>query len=126
MKQIINSEKAAKPIGPYNQAVMAGDTLYISGQIALDAGSGNLVNATVEEEVHQVMKNLGYVLAEAGLKFENVVKSTIFLKSMGDFPVVNQIYGSYFASTFPARETVEVSGLPKDVRVEISVIAVKD
>ena len=125
MKKIIKTPKAPAPIGPYNQAVLAGNTLYVSGQIALDPATGELLNGSIEEETHLVMKNLEAVLAAAGADFPQVVKSTIFVKDMGQFAQINQVYGAYFdADTAPARETVEVANLPKYVNVEISVIAV--
>ncbi|KAG4069339.1 hypothetical protein HA402_012192 [Bradysia odoriphaga] len=123
-KQIINTNSAPAPIGPYNQSVKAGNTLYVSGQIALDPVSGELIKSGIVDETHQVMKNIQAILTAAGVGFENVVKSTIFLTDMKTFPQVNEVYGSYFSSDFPARETVQVSGLPKGVDVEISVIAV--
>ena len=123
-KQIINSVDAPAPIGPYSQAVKHGNTLYISGQIALDAKTGNLVGGDIKAETHQVMKNLKAILSAAGLDFTHVVKSSIFVKDLGDFAAINETYGEYFKSNPPARETVEVSRLPKDVRVEISCIAV--
>jgi 2-iminobutanoate/2-iminopropanoate deaminase len=104
---------------------MAGNTLYISGQIALDAQSGNLINESIEAETHQVMKNLQAILATAGMGFSDVAKCTIFVKDLNNFGKINEIYGSYFPLNPPARETVEVSRLPKDVNVEISAIAVK-
>lgn len=126
MKQIIVTKGAPEPIGPYSQAVLHGNTLYVSGQIGIDPESGNLVQKDVDSETRRVMKNLEAVLSEAGMNFSNVVKCTIFLKDMEDFKKINKIYGSYFDPvTAPARETVEVSRLPKDVRVEISCIAVK-
>ena len=124
MLTVITSSGAPAPIGPYSQAVLANGILFVSGQIALDPSSGNLVNSSIESETHQVMKNLGAILAEAGLNFSNVVKCTIFVKDLGNFAAINEIYGSYFGSNPPARETVEVSRLPKDVQVEISCIAV--
>lgn len=121
MKKIIYTEKAPAPIGPYSQAVLAGNTLYVSGQIALElAASGDL-----KAEAQKVMENLGSILSEAGMTYENIVKSSIFLKNMDDFGLVNEVYGSYFTEMPPARETVQVARLPKDVNVEISVIAVK-
>ncbi|MEP3389126.1 MAG: RidA family protein [Reichenbachiella sp.] len=123
MKQIINSSKAPAPIGPYSQAVKAGSTLYISGQIPIDQASGNLVSGSIEEETKQVMKNLSYILEEAGLTFNDVLKCSIFVSDMGTFTQVNSVYGEYFGDNPPARETVEVSGLPKGVNVEISCIA---
>lgn len=125
MKQIINTTKAPSPIGPYNQAVLINDVLYVSGQIGINPETNDLVLNSIEEESHQVMKNLKAVLAEVGYSFNNIVKTTIFLTDMGLFPKVNEIYGSYFTSDFPARETVAVAGLPKGVNVEISVIAYK-
>jgi len=124
-KQIIFSEEAPAPIGPYSQAVKAGNTLYVSGQIPLDAASGELINENITEETHAVMKNLEAVLRAAGFGFEDVVKCTIFIKDMGQFGTINEAYGQYFKSNPPARETVEVSRLPKDVNVEISCVAVK-
>ncbi|WP_231460448.1 MULTISPECIES: RidA family protein [unclassified Pedobacter] len=125
MKQIINTTNAPAPIGPYNQAVMAGNFLFVSGQVAINPENGELNMPNIEEETHQVMRNLKSVLLEAGLTLDNVVKSSIFLTDMGNFAAVNEIYGKYFTSDFPARETVQVSALPKNVNVEISVIAVK-
>ena len=123
MKKIINTTQAPAPIGPYNQAIQAGGVLYISGQIAINPQTNNLVLESIEKETHQVMNNLKAVLSEAGLSFDNIVKTTIFLSDMSLFPVVNEIYGSYFSKDFPARETVAVAGLPKGVNVEISGIA---
>ncbi len=126
MKQIIVTKGAPEPIGPYSQAILHGNTLYVSGQIAIDPELGNLVKKDIESETRRVMKNLGAVLAEAKMDFSNVVKCTIFIKDMDDFKKINKVYGSYFDPvTAPARETVEVARLPKDVRVEISCIAVK-
>lgn len=122
-KQIINTADAPAPIGPYNQSVKAGNLLFISGQIALVPGTGELLMATVEEETHQVMKNLRAILKEAGTDFNAVAKTTIFLSDMSLFAQVNEVYGSYFSADFPARETVAVKGLPKGVNVEISMIA---
>jgi 2-iminobutanoate/2-iminopropanoate deaminase len=125
-KQIIKTKNAPAPIGPYNQAVAFGNMLFISGQIALDAATGTLIQGDVKAETVKVMDNLQAILAEAGMTFENVLKTTIFLMDMGDFAQVNEIYGSYLAeATAPARETVQVSGLPKGVKVEISMIAGK-
>lgn len=126
MKKIISTPNAPAPIGPYNQAIFAGDTLYISGQIPLDPKSGELVSGDIATETKMVMSNLEAILTEAGLTFENVVKSSIFLSDMGSFGAVNEVYGSYFnEETAPARETVEVANLPKYVNVEISMIALK-
>lgn len=125
MKKIINTPNAPAPIGPYNQAVMTGDMLFISGQVALVPCTGDLANADLTEEANQVMKNLKAILTEAGMDFSHVVKTTIFLSDMSLFGAVNEIYGSYFTSDYPARETVAVKGLPKNVNVEISMIASK-
>lgn len=124
MHQIIKTKNAPAPIGPYNQAVKAGNTIYVSGQIAFIPNTDTLVLDSIEEETHQVMKNMGAVLEEAGAKFIDVVKCSIFVKNMGDFARINAVYGEYFIVNPPARETVEVSGLPKNVNVEISCIAV--
>ena len=124
MKKIIKTEKAPMPIGPYNQAVIAGNYIFISGQIALNPKNGELITGEIKKETAQVMGNLKAILSEASLTFENVVKTTIFLSSMDDFSSVNEVYGSYLnESTAPARETVEVSKLPVGVNVEISMIA---
>ena len=125
MKKIIKTEKAPKPIGPYNQAVIAGNYMFMSGQIALNPKTGDLILNNIVDETVQVMENLKAVLDEANLSFENVVKTTIFLSSMDDFKSVNEVYGSYLTNdTAPARETVEVSKLPVGVNVEISMIAI--
>ncbi len=124
-KNVIFSPNAPAPIGPYSQAIQAGNMLFVSGQIAIQQSSGTLITANIEDEAHQVMKNLHEVLKIASFDFAHVVKTTIFLKDMNNFPKVNAVYGSYFSSDPPARETVEVSRLPKDVNVEISCIAVK-
>ncbi len=123
--KIINTSNAPAPIGPYSQAVLAGNLLFISGQVALKPGSGELAMADIIEETHQVMQNLKAILTEAAMDFGNVVKTTIFLSDMNLFGQVNEIYGKYFNSTFPARETIAVKGLPKNVNVEISMIAAK-
>ena len=126
MKKIINTSKAPAPIGPYNQAVLVGETLYISGQIPMNPKSGELISGDIKEETKQSMENLKAILHEAGMTFENVVKSSIFLNDMNQFADVNEVYSSYFDSeTAPARETVEVANLPKFVNVEISMIAVR-
>lgn len=125
MKKIIQTEQAPAPIGPYNQAVEVNNLLFVSGQIALDPVSGNLVNETLEQEATQVLKNVSAILDAAGYTFKDIVKTTIFLSDMAHFAKVNEIYGSYFEADFPARETVAVAGLPKNVNVEISVIASK-
>jgi 2-iminobutanoate/2-iminopropanoate deaminase len=122
-KQIIITGNAPAPIGPYNQAVRSGNLLFISGQICLNPATGQLKNADLQEETHQVMNNLKAILQEAGASFSNVVKTTIFLTDMNRFSEVNEIYGKYFTDAFPARETVQVSALPRFVNVEISMIA---
>ena len=123
MKKIINTPNAPAPIGPYSQAVLNNDTLYVSGQIAIDPSTGNLVEGSIEEETLQVMKNLEAILKAADLDFSNVLKCSIFISNMGDFGKINEVYGQYFQENPPARETVEVSVLPKNVNVEISCIA---
>jgi 2-iminobutanoate/2-iminopropanoate deaminase len=126
MKTIIYTEKAPAPIGPYNQAVLSGNTLYTSGQIALNPATMELVIETIELETKQVMENMKAVLEAAGMTFENVVKTTIFIMDMNDFGAINTVYGSYFnKKTAPARETVQVACLPKNVNVEISMVAVQ-
>jgi 2-iminobutanoate/2-iminopropanoate deaminase len=122
-KQIINTGDAPAPIGPYNQAVRAGNLLFISGQICLDPATGQLKNSDLQEETHQVMHNLKAILQAAGATFSSVVKTTIFLTDMNRFSEVNEIYGKYFSDAFPARETVQVSALPRFVNVEVSMIA---
>lgn len=130
-KEIMNTAAAPAPIGPYNQAVFAGDLLFISGQVALDPATGAFLNETVAQEAHQVMKNLEAILMHSGLGFQHVIKTTIFLSDMSLFAEVNQIYAGYFdgvsngQNVYPARETVAVKGLPKDARVEISMIAAR-
>lgn len=126
MKKIINTPNAPAPIGPYNQAVLTGNTLYTSGQIALNPATGELVLDSIKIETKQVMENMKAVLKAAEMTFENVVKTSIFISNMNDFTEINEVYGSYFNSeTAPARETVEVANLPKFVNVEISMIAIK-
>ena len=125
MKSIIYTNRAPEPIGPYSQAVLTGNMLFISGQIPIDPATNQLVTGSIGDEARQVMKNLEALLSASGLSFESVVKATIFLSDMNHFAEVNEIYGSYFISNFPARETVAVLGLPKNVNVEISMIAVK-
>ena len=124
MKTIIETSNAPAPIGPYSQAVKVGNTYYVSGQIAINPMTGVLVTDKLEAETRQVMANIGAILSSQGLSYEHIAKTSIFLKNMDDFGQVNSVYGSYFKSDFPARETVEVARLPKDVNVEISVIAV--
>jgi 2-iminobutanoate/2-iminopropanoate deaminase len=124
-KEAVLSKNAPQPIGPYSQAIRSGSLLFCSGQIALDPATGQVVAPTdVEVQTRKLMENLGAVLQAGGASFDEVVKTTIFLKSMGDFPKVNEIYGSFFKGTPPARSTVEVSRLPKDVLVEVEAIAV--
>lgn len=126
MKKIITTTKAPAPIGPYNQAVLTGNTLYTSGQIAINPENNELVLENIKAETTQVMNNLKAVLQAADMTFENVIKSTIFISNMDDFVNINEVYGSYFDdATAPARETVQVARLPKNVNVEISVIAIK-
>lgn len=125
MKKIIKTENAPAPIGAYNQAVLSGNTLYISGQIGLNPVNGELLTSNISEETEQVMRNLKAILQEAGMAFENVVKSSIFISDMNNFSEINAVYSKYFEEeTAPARETVEVANLPKFVNVEISMIAI--
>ena len=126
MKKIIKTSKAPAPIGPYNQAIIVDNTLYVSGQIALEPKTMEIVNQNIDSETNQVMKNISEILKAADMDFTNVVKTTIFLVDIRDFAAINEIYGSYFDhKTAPARETVQVAKLPKNVRVEISVIAIR-
>ena len=126
-KQIINTPSAPAPIGPYNQGVRMGDMLFISGQICIDPATGKLNNQDIQQETHQVMHNLRAILEASDMSFHHVVKTSIFITDMNRFSEVNEVYGKYFDSnsTFPARETVQVSALPKFVNVEISMIAIK-
>jgi 2-iminobutanoate/2-iminopropanoate deaminase len=123
MKTIITTKNAPNPIGPYSQAVKSGNMIYVSGMVAKDPATGNMVTGNIKEETKKVMENIRGVLVEAGSKLDNIVKTTIFLTSMDDFAQVNEVYGSFFKDTFPARETVQVSRLPLNVNIEISVIA---
>jgi 2-iminobutanoate/2-iminopropanoate deaminase len=125
MKTVINTKNAPAPIGPYSQAVMVNDMLFVSGQVPINPATGEVIKGSINDETKQVMENLKAILTEAGLDFSHVVKTTIFLKDMNNFKNVNEVYGSYFTKDFPARETVEVARLPKDVNVEISVVAAK-
>lgn len=126
MRKVINTPNAPTPIGPYNQGILCGNTLYLSGQIAMNIETGQLVLDDIKAETRQVMENLKAVLNAADMSFDNVVKSTIFISDMNDFSLINEVYGSYFEDTnAPARETVQVAKLPKNVNVEISMIAVK-
>jgi 2-iminobutanoate/2-iminopropanoate deaminase len=123
MKKIISTTHAPAPIGPYSQAVAIGNLLFVSGQIPSNPVTGEIISSDIKAEAKQVMENIGAILSEAGLGFANVVKTTIFLTNMQTFAQVNEVYGSYFSDNFPARETVQVTALPKNMNVEISVIA---
>ncbi len=125
MKTVINTNNAPAPIGPYSQAIAAGNFVFISGQVAIDPSTGNLVMDDIKTETKQVMENIKAILTEAGIGFGNIVKTSIFLMDMANFAQVNDVYGTYFTDNFPARETIQVAGLPKGVNVEISVTAVK-
>ncbi|MFT6844440.1 MAG: 2-iminobutanoate/2-iminopropanoate deaminase [Flavobacteriales bacterium] len=125
MKKIINISGAPAPIAPYNQAILHNDVLYISGQIAINPATGNIVDENISVETHQVMKNIGALLREVNWDYNNVLKCSIFIKDMNQFAEINEVYASYFTANFPARECVQVSCLPKNVSVEISVIAGK-
>jgi len=124
MKKIINTNNAPAPIGPYSQAVAANGFLFVSGQIPSNPATGEIVSGDIKTEAKQVMENIKAILTEAGLNFSNIVKTSIFLTDMGNFAQVNEVYGTYFTDQFPARETVQVAALPKNVNVEISVIAI--
>ncbi|MES2856794.1 MAG: RidA family protein [Bdellovibrionota bacterium] len=124
LKKIHETKKAPAPIGPYSQAVEAGGFLFCSGQIALDPATGQVVAGGIPEQTEMVMKNVAAVLETAGLGFENIVKTTIFLTDMADFPAVNEVYGRYFKADAPARSTVAVQGLPRGVKVEVEVLAI--
>lgn len=126
MKQIINTSKAPAPIGPYSQAVLTNGTLYVSGQIAINPETNELVTGSIQNETSQVLENVRAILTEAGFTFNDVVKASIFLSDMSFFPIVNELYGACFTQIYPARETVAVAGLPKGVNVEISVIATRE
>ena len=125
MKKIISTTKAPSAIGPYSQAILSNDTLYCSGQIAIDPATGNLVMDNITNETNQIMKNILEVLKESGMDFTNVVKCSIFMKNMDDYAEINKVYGKCFSNNPPAREAVQVSALPKNVNIEISVIAVR-
>ncbi|HLG35867.1 MAG TPA: RidA family protein [Bacteroidia bacterium] len=125
MKTIINTKDAPQPIGPYSQAVKVDKTLFVSGQITTNPATGNLMLDNVHEETMQIMRNIGAILKAAGMDYVNIVKTTIFLTNMNNFSSVNEVYGSFFKGDFPARETVQVTRLPKDVNIEISVVAVE-
>lgn len=124
-KEIVKTEDAPAPIGPYSQAILTNSLLFISGQIAIDPETGTMVQADIQTETHRVMKNLKAILTKAGCDFSSVIKTSIFLRDFNQFAAVNEVYGSYFEEDHPARETVEVSRLPKDANIEISMIAVK-
>lgn len=124
MKKIIHTIQAPAPVGPYSQAVLAGDWLYISGQIAVNPATGEIIHRTIEEETHQILANLRVILKEAGLTFDDVVKCTVYVRDMEHYGIINAIYGEYFGlDNAPARELVEVTRLPKDVNLEISAVA---
>ena len=123
--KIIFTEKAPKPIGPYSQAVMKGNTLFVSGQVPIVPQTGEVVTSGIENETKQVMENIKAIVGQAGMQMSDIVKSSIFLIDMNNFGKINTVYGNYFPSNPPARETVQVSALPKNVNVEISVIAIK-
>ena len=125
MKKVISTQKAPKAIGPYSQAILSGNTLYCSGQIAINPETGELILSSISEETHQVMRNISEILKAAEMDFSNVVKCSIFMKDMRQYSKINDVYSSYFSENPPAREAIEVSVLPKNVNVEISVIAVK-
>jgi 2-iminobutanoate/2-iminopropanoate deaminase len=125
MKKVINTDNAPAPIGPYSQAIVAGNFIFVSGQVPFHPATGELILDNIEIATHLVMENVGVILEEAGANFSHIVKTSIFLTNMQDFAQVNEVYGTYFTDKFPARETVQVSALPKGVNIEISVIAVK-
>ena len=125
MKKVINTNNAPAPIGPYSQAIAAGNFVFVSGQIPMDPSTGEIISESIKAETIQVMENIKAILSEAGLGFDHIVKTSIFLTDMQTFAQVNEVYGSYFTNQFPARETIQVSALPKNVNVEISVTAVK-
>ena len=126
MREIINTDKAPNPVGPYNQSVKFGDMLFVSGQIAIDPSTGNIVSDSIEAETRQVMENLGAILSEAGMTYENILKASVFVSDMHNYGKINAVYAEYFdEATAPARELVEVANLPKFVNIEISVIAAK-
>lgn len=126
MKKIVNTSNAPAPIGPYSQAIIAGGMVYVSGQVAINPATGEIVSENIDKETEQVMKNLSAILAEAGTAFDKMVKCSIFVKNMNDFDRINKVYGNFFPENPPARETVEVGNLPKFVNVEISCIATLD
>ncbi|HEX5002190.1 MAG TPA: RidA family protein [Bacteroidia bacterium] len=123
MKKVVKTNHAPAPIGPYSQAIVSGNLMYVSGQIAIDPLTGGMIQDSIAAETGRIMENIGAILIEAGMDYANIIKTSIFLTDLNDFAVVNDTYGSYFSKDFPARETVEVSKLPKGARVEISVVA---
>ncbi|MDF2432426.1 MAG: 2-iminobutanoate/2-iminopropanoate deaminase [Mucilaginibacter sp.] len=125
MKTVIDTQNAPAPIGPYSQAVIAGNLVFVSGQVAINPLNGELVLGDIKTETTQVLENIKAILTAAGINFDNIVKTSIFLTDMQNFAQVNEVYGTYFTNDFPARETIEVAGLPKNVNVEISVTAIK-
>ncbi|MDB5007172.1 MAG: yabJ 2 [Mucilaginibacter sp.] len=125
MKTVINTQNAPAPIGPYSQAIIAGNLVFVSGQVAINPLNGELVMDDIKIETTQVMENIKAILTAAGIDFNNIVKTSIFLTDMQNFAQVNEVYGTYFTDDFPARETIQVAGLPKNVNVEISVTAIK-
>lgn len=125
MKTIISTIKAPAPIGPYSQAIVTGGFLFVSGQIPMNPATGEIISSDIKAEAKQVMENIRAILSEAGVDFADIVKTSIFLTDMQSFAQVNEVYGTYFTDQFPARETVQVAALPKNVNVEISVIAIK-
>ncbi len=125
MKKVISSPLAPAAVGPYSQAIQAGDTLYVSGQLPIDAATGQFPEGGVKEQLHQVFKNLGHVLSEAGYSFDNVVKTTVYLQNMSDFGTLNEVYSQYFKEPYPARVAFQVAALPKGALAEAEVIAVK-
>jgi 2-iminobutanoate/2-iminopropanoate deaminase len=125
MKEVINTSNAPAPIGPYSQAIAAGNFVFVSGQIPMDPSTGEIISENIKAETKKVMENIQAILTESGLTFGNIVKTSIFLTDMQSFAQVNEVYGTYFTNQFPARETIQVAALPKNVNVEISVIAIK-
>jgi 2-iminobutanoate/2-iminopropanoate deaminase len=123
MREAVSSSSAPKAIGPYSQAIKAGNLLFVSGQVPIDPATGNLIDGDIATQTHRVFKNIGEILKAAGTSFDAVVRSTVYLQDMNDFAKMNEVYGTYFSSPAPARATVQVARLPKDAKVEIDVIA---